>query len=86
MPGGKALPSGVDKNVAEKLTKLEQERKKLEEELEKKMEKKRAGLRQWERGERESERDGLRSELAEDQVRVLSGEVGSGSGTGGTSY
>lgn len=76
--GGKALPSGVDKNVTERLAKLQQEQQRLEQELAEKMEKKRTGLRQWDRMERDNERNGLKSELAEQQVRALSGEGGMG--------
>ncbi|KAI9671134.1 MAG: hypothetical protein M1817_003641 [Caeruleum heppii] len=78
IPGGKLLPSGVPANVAEKLAKLEQDKKRLEQELMEKEEKLRGGLRTWERLERESARDGLRSELAEGQVGILSGESGMG--------
>ena len=78
MPGGRLPPSSVDKKVAEKLAKLTQEKERLEQELDRKLEKKRAGLRTWDRLERESARDGLKSELAEQQVREMVGEGGMG--------
>ena len=68
----------MDKSVTERLAKLAQEQKRLETELEDRLEKKRAGMRQWEEMERESERDGLKSELAEEQVKDLAGEGGTG--------
>lgn len=78
VPGGKLLPSGMEKSVSERLAKLTQEQKRLEQELAEKLEKKRDGLRNWDRLERESARDGFKSELAEQQVRVMSGESGMG--------
>src|SRR5207248_156531 len=78
VPGGKLLPSGMDKSVADRLSKLQIEREKLEKELEEKQAKKRAGLREWERLERESAREGLKNELAEKQGRVMAGEGDSG--------
>ncbi|KAI9784086.1 MAG: hypothetical protein M1816_001058 [Peltula sp. TS41687] len=78
VPGGKLLPSNVEKSVSERLAKLTQEQSRLEQELAEKLEKKRNGLRNWDRLERESARDGLKSELAEQQVRVMSGESGMG--------
>ena len=78
VPGGKVLPSNMEKSVSERLAKLQQEQKRLEQELAEKLEKKRAGVRNWDRLERESARDGLKSELAEQQVRMMSGEGGMG--------
>ena len=82
VPGGKAAPAGVDKNVAERLARLEHERRRLEGELAERLEKKRGGVRTWDRLERENSRDGLKSELAEQQVGALSGE----NGMGGSSF
>ena len=78
VPGGKAPASVHTQTVSEKLAKLEQDQKRLEAELAEKLEKKRAGLRTWDRLERESAREGLKSELAEQQVRAMSGEGGMG--------
>jgi len=60
------------------LAKLEEEKKRLMEQLDEKMAKKRAGLRDWERMERESAREGLKSELAEQQLRMMTDEGGLG--------
>jgi hypothetical protein len=60
------------------LTKLELERQKIERELAEKMEKKRKSVRQWEKLDRESAREGLKGELAEKQVRMMTGEGGLG--------
>ncbi|KAI9797056.1 MAG: hypothetical protein M1825_006269 [Sarcosagium campestre] len=76
VPGGRALPSAIDRNVTERLAKLQTDQKRLEAELAEKLAKKRAGLRTWDRLERESARDGLKSELAEQQVKVMAGEGG----------
>ncbi|KAI9759393.1 MAG: hypothetical protein M4579_002382 [Chaenotheca gracillima] len=78
VPGGKLAPSGMDKPIAERLAKLQQEQEKLQKELAEKEEKKRKGLRNWDRMERESARDGLKSELAEQQVKMMAGEGGLG--------
>ena len=78
MPGGRAQPSGIERSVAERLAKLQADQKRLEAELAEKLEKKRAGLRNWDKLERESAREGLKSELAEQQVRVMAGEGGLG--------
>ncbi|KAI9837620.1 MAG: hypothetical protein M1837_002954 [Sclerophora amabilis] len=78
VPGGKLAPSGMDKSIGERLAKLQQEQEKLQKELAEKEEKKRKGLRTWDRLERESARDGLKSELAEQQVRMMAGEGGLG--------
>ena len=82
VPGGKAAPPGTDKNVAERLARLENERRRLEDELAERLEKKRSGIRTWDRLERENSRDGLKSDLAEQQVGALSGE----NGMGGSSF
>lgn len=46
------------------------------EQIEEKQKDKRRNLREWESRERESRRDGLRSELAEESLEVMSGEGG----------
>ncbi|KAI9800408.1 MAG: hypothetical protein M1833_003294 [Piccolia ochrophora] len=76
--GGEKQPSSVEKSVADRLAKLQADQKRLETELAEKLEKKRAGLRGWDRMERESAREGLKSELAEQQVRAMAGEGGVG--------
>lgn len=78
VPGGKASASNVGQSVKEKLARLEQDQKRLEAELADKLDKKRAGMRTWDRLERETTRESLKSELAEQQVRVMSGEGGMG--------
>ncbi|KAI9815689.1 MAG: hypothetical protein M1827_002085 [Pycnora praestabilis] len=74
LPDGELLPSGIDPKVSERLAKLEEEKKKIEAVLAEKLEQKRAGLRTWERLERESARESLKSELAEQQMKKMTGE------------
>ncbi|KAI9836198.1 MAG: hypothetical protein M1819_001535 [Sarea resinae] len=78
VPGGKLLPSNLKPEVLEKLAKLEEEKRKIEEQLAEKLAKKRVGLREWEKLERESAREALKSDLAEQQLRVLTDDGGLG--------
>ncbi|KAI9891681.1 MAG: hypothetical protein M1814_002431 [Vezdaea aestivalis] len=75
LPGGKTNPAF---DVSDKLKKLEADKQKLEEVLAEKETKKRAALRDWDRLERDSMRETLRAELADEQIKTLSGEGGSG--------
>ncbi|KAI9673309.1 MAG: hypothetical protein M1829_004075 [Trizodia sp. TS-e1964] len=77
VPGGKLLPSSIDRSVQEKLAKLEAEQKKLEQDLAEKIAKKRQGLRTWDKLSRESSRENLRGDLAEQQARSIVGDAGS---------
>lgn len=74
--GGRKDPnaSGIPREIEVRLKKTEEEADRLREDLRVKEEKTRAGLRSWERLERECEVARLRSELSEQQVRVLAGE------------
>ena len=65
----------MDPTSEKKLGLLEEEAQKLRDQIAEKQKDKRAGLREWESRERESRRDGLRSDLAEQQLQGLSGEV-----------
>lgn len=78
-PGGERLPPLQDMSKADR---LEEEAARLRKAIDEKQERKRAGLREWERLERESKMAGLRTELAEEGLRALSGE-GEGIGVGG---
>ncbi len=78
VPGGKALPSGIDPKIAERLAKLDEEKKKLEVEVARMEEQSRSGLREWDRLSRESNRESFKSELAEQHVSMLAGEGGMG--------
>lgn len=78
IPGGKLLPSAVDPKIAERLAKLDEEKKKLEAEVARMEEQNRSGLRDWDRLTRESNREGFKSELAEQHVSMLAGESGMG--------
>ncbi|KAI9713361.1 MAG: hypothetical protein M1812_006639 [Candelaria pacifica] len=78
VPGGKILPSGIDPKIAERLAKLDEEKKKLEAEVAKMEEQSRSSLREWDRLSRESNRESLKSELAEQHVSMLAGEGGMG--------
>lgn len=74
--GGRKDPnaSGMPRDLEARLRKNEEEAERLREDLRVKEEKVRFGLRGWERLERESRGARLRSELSEQQVRVLAGE------------
>lgn len=76
MVGGRKDPnaSGIPREIEARLKKTEEEAERLREDLRLKEDKTRAGLRGWERLERECEVARLRSELSEQQVRVLAGE------------
>ncbi|KZF20667.1 hypothetical protein L228DRAFT_249448 [Xylona heveae TC161] len=78
VPGGKILPSILKPEVVEKLTRLEEEKRKLMDLIDDKMIKKRLLLRDWERLERESAREGLKSDLAEQQLSIMTDEGGLG--------
>ena len=65
----------MDPVADKKANQLEEEAQKLRDQIAEKQREKRAGLREWESRERESKRDGLRSDLAEQQLQSLSGEV-----------
>ncbi|KAF2491604.1 hypothetical protein BU16DRAFT_530082 [Lophium mytilinum] len=69
--GGKLAPELFDKS---KLSKLEEEARKLRELIEIKQAKKRQTLREWETGERECDNNTLRAELAEQHLKSLNGE------------
>jgi hypothetical protein len=75
IPGGKLHPTY---EVSDKLKQLEADKKKLEDVLAEKEAKKRAALRDWDRLERESKREGYKAELAEEQIKTISGEGGFG--------
>jgi len=74
--GGQRAPDLYDRS---RLDKLEEDAERLRKLVDEKQVRKRRGLREWERLERESRVAGLRSELAEDSVARISGEVGGGS-------
>ncbi|KAI9699345.1 MAG: hypothetical protein M1836_002955 [Candelina mexicana] len=78
VPGGKLLPSGIDPKIAERLAKLDEEKKKLEAEVARMEEQSRSGLREWDRLSRDSNRESFKSELAEQHVSMLAGESGMG--------
>ena len=78
--GGEALPSALDPAARKRLAELEEQKKKLQDQIDEKQKEKRRGLREWDSKERESRRDGLRSELAEEALEAMSGEV-AGTGT-----
>ncbi|KAJ9665361.1 hypothetical protein H2201_004438 [Coniosporium apollinis] len=75
VPGGQRAPEVFDSS---KLNKLEEEARRLRELIAEKQARKRGGVREWERLGREAENAGLRAELAEGSLRVLSGEEGVG--------
>ena len=80
VPGGEVLPSALDPAARKRLVELEEQKKKLQDQIDEKQREKRRGLREWDSKERDSRRDGLRSELAEEALEVMSGE-GTGTGT-----
>ena len=57
-----------------KLSKLEEEAEKLRKQIDEKEARKRKSLREWERMQRETEVAALRTQLAEESLRALSGE------------
>ena len=65
----------MDPAADKRASQLEEEATKLREQIAEKQKEKRAGLREWDSRERESRRDGLRSDLAEQQLQGLSGEM-----------
>lgn len=65
----------MDPAADKKISQLEDEARRLREVIDARQREKRAGLREWDSRERESRRDGLRSELAEQQLQGLTGEV-----------
>ncbi len=69
--GGQRQPEPFDTT---KITKLEEDARKLREIIAEKQAKKRQGLRDWDKLERENGNVALRSELAEQQLRDLNGE------------
>lgn len=69
--GGEKLPLPYDTTKADK---LEEEAAKLRKMIDEKEVKKRQGLREWERLEREASTTALRSELADEHLKALSGE------------
>lgn len=73
--GGQRAPDLYDRS---RLDKLEEDAERLRRLVDEKQVRKRRGLREWERLEREARVAGLRSELAEDAVVKISGEVGGG--------
>ncbi|GAB7340681.1 hypothetical protein MBLNU457_7071t1 [Dothideomycetes sp. NU457] len=75
LDGGQRAPDLYDRN---RLDKLEEDAERLRRLVDEKQVRKRRGLREWERLEREARVAGLRSELAEDAVGRISGEVGGG--------
>ena len=70
--GGQKAEPLVDRA---KLDRLQEEAEKLRRQIEEKEAKKRRGLREWERLGRETEAAALRSQLAEEALRSVSGEV-----------
>ena len=70
--GGEKLPPIIDRS---RLDKLQEEAEKLRRQIEEKETRKRKGLREWDRLSREVEVAGLRTQLAEESLRKLSGEV-----------
>jgi uncharacterized membrane protein (DUF106 family) len=70
--GGQKAEPLVDRT---KLDKLQDEAEKLRKVIEEKEAKKRKGLREWEKLQRETEAAAVRSQLAEEALRNLSGEA-----------
>lgn len=75
IPGGRLDPAY---ELSDKLKKLEADKRKLEEQLTERETKKRAGLREWTQLDRDVVRENLKRDLAEEQIRKLSGEGGDG--------
>lgn len=65
----------MDPAARQRIKNLEDDARKLRDHIEERQREKRSRLRDWESREREARRDGLRSELAEQQLQGLSGEV-----------
>lgn len=81
IPGGKLAPSTLPRDVDIRLKKTEEEMERLRTELEIKERKLRGGLKTWSKLERESAREGLKSDLSDQQVRMMAGE-----GVGGAAF
>lgn len=74
-PGGQRLPPVVDTSKADK---LEEEAARLRKLIDDKQTKKRAALKEWEKLEDDVKTAALRSELADEHLRTLSGETTDG--------
>lgn len=76
VPGGRKdlNASGIPRELEARIKKNEEEAERIRDDLRVKDERTRAGLRTWEKLERDSATARMRSELSEQQVRVLAGE------------
>lgn len=71
-PGGEKAAPIIDRS---KLDRLEDEAEKLRRVIDEKETKKRRSLREWERLTRETSAAGFRSQVAEEALRLVSGEA-----------
>lgn len=72
------LTTGVTKELEPHYLKLRAEEEKIREELSNKRERLRRSLHQWNKVEREAKAAGLKSELSEEGLAKVAGEVGGG--------